>query len=259
MPALLQSNLVLLLLKIYGVLFVLGPIVLRATFRFKAKLNPQLVPRESLPADVQQFFAVRVPSITGVGFELVGYVNLGTMAGSTESYMALFSNSRTSEWADVSVVKSAKANVMKGYIEFITRCSNDAQVDTNTNATAPVLFPAPTYHVFRFPQIKDAFTLYRVHRMLAQQNLNGGRPEIPPKGQELPELKRRLERYGVRQQERGYMYLDPAGEYFRLTWKGAVLGAWRSIWPISLVRNLLMEGKSQTQLRSLGVAQARSI
>ena len=256
MPALLQNDLVLLLLKIYGVLFLLGPIILRATFRFKAKLNPQLVSPESLPPDVRQFMTPRVSAIAGLGFEPVGFINLGTMASGTQSFMALLSNSRTLEWADVSVVKSSKQ--MKGYTEFITRCSNDAQVDTNTNATAPVLFPWPSYHVFRFPQIKDAFTLYRVHRMLVQQNTPGSRPELPPKGQELAELKRRLERYGVRQQQRGYMYLDPAGEYFRLTWKGAVLGAWRSIWPISMLRNLWMQGQSQTRLRSLSVAQVRS-
>ena len=256
MPPFLQNDLVLLLLKVYGALFLLGPVALRATFRFKAKLDPQLVSKESLPPDVQQFMAARVAAITGLGFEPVGYINVGTMAGSTQSFMALFSNSRTLEWANVSVVKSAKQ--MKGYFEFITRCSDDAQVDTNTSFTAPVLSPWPSYRIFRFPQIKDAFTLYRVHRMLVQQNTGGSRPELPPKGQELAELKRRLERYGVRQQERGYMYLDPAGEYFRLTWKGAVLGAWRSIWPISLLRNVWMQGQSQTRLRSLGVAQVRS-
>jgi hypothetical protein len=255
MPALMQNDLIL-LLKVYGALFLLGPIVLRVTFRFKAKLDPQLVPRESLPPDVQQFIAPRVAAITGLGFEPVGYINLGTMAGGTQSFMALFSNSKTLEWADVSVVKSTKQ--MKGYSEFITRCSDDAQVDTNTNATAPVLFPWPSYHIFRFPQIKDAFTLYRVHRLLVQQNTGGSRPELPPNGQELAELKRRLERYGVRQQERGYMYLDDAGQYFRLTWKGAILGGWRSIWPISMVRNFLMQNQSQTQLRTLGVAQVRS-
>ena len=259
MPLLLQNGLALFLLKVYGVLFVLGPIVLRATFRFKAKLDPQLVPKESLPPEVQGFMASRVAAITSMGFESVGYVNVGTMAGGTQSFMALFSNSRTLEWADVSCVKATKANVLKGYIEFITRCSDDSQVDTNTNATAPVLSPWPGYHVFRFPQIRDAFTLYRVHRMLVPQNTGGSRPELPAKGQEIAELKRRLERYGVRQQERGYMYLDAAGEYFRLTWKGAILGAWRSIWPISTARNLWMQGQSQTRLRSLGVAQVRSI
>jgi hypothetical protein len=256
MPELLQNNLILLFLKIYGVLFVVGPIALRASFKFRAKLDLQPVSKELLPPDVQQFMATRTAGITGLGFEPVGYVRIEMVSGGTQSFMALFSNARTLEWADVSVAKSPK--VTKGYIEFITRCSNDSQVDTNTNAIAPVLFPAPSYHVFRFPQIKDAFTLYRVHRMMVQQNLGGSKPELPPKGQELAELKRRLERYGPRQQERGYMYLDPAGEYYRLTWKGAVLGAWRSIWPVSAIRNFLMENKSQSLLRTQGITQMRS-
>lgn len=256
MPEILQNGLVLLFLKIYGALFVLGPIVLRATFRFRAKLDPQIVSRESLPPAVAKFMEARTAGITGQGFEPVGYVRISMVSGGTQSFMALFSNSRTSEWADISVAQSSRQ--MKGYIEFITRCSDDSQVDTNTNATAPVLFPSPSYHVFRFPQIKDAFTLYRVHRMMVQQKLGGSSPEIPPKGQEIAELKRRLERYGVRQQERGYMYLEPGGQFFRLTWKGAALGAWRSIWPISMIRNLVMESKSQSVLRAQGVAQMRS-
>lgn len=256
MTEILQNHFLILFLKIYGVLFILGPIVLRATFRFRAKLDPQVVPKESLPPAVQQFMAARTAGITGLGFEPVGYVRIAMVSGSTQSFMALFSNARTLEWADVSVAQSSKQ--MKGYIEFITRCSDDSQVDTNTNATAPVLSPSPSYHVFRFPQIKDAFTLYRVHRMMVQQNLVRSKPELPPKGQEFAELKRRLERYGARQQEQGYMYLDGAGEFYRLTWKGAALGAWRSIWPISAIRNFVMETKSQSVLRSQGVAQMRS-
>lgn len=108
MPVLMQNDLVLLLLKVYGVLFLLGPIILRATFRFKAKLDPQLVPLESLPPDVGQFLKPRVAAIAGLGFEPVGYINLGTMAGSTQSFMALLNNSKTLEWANVSVVKSTK-------------------------------------------------------------------------------------------------------------------------------------------------------
>jgi len=250
------SGLVVLLLKIYGVLFVLGPIVLRMTFRYKATVSPQLVSLESLPEDVRQFMTPRLPGITALGFEPVGYVNLGSLAPRTEAYMALLSNSRTLEWADVSVVKSPRK--LRGYIEFITHCPDESQVDTNTNSIAPVLFPSPSYHVFRFPQIKDAFTLYRAHRMLVQEKIGGSRPELPPQGQELNELKRRLERYGPRQQERGYMYLERDAQAFRLTWKGAILGAWRSIWPISLVRAWWMQNRSEVQLRSMGVAQYRS-
>jgi len=255
MTAPMDSAFLLWLLKVYGAMILLGPILVRAQVKFKAKLNPQLVPVQSLPPDVQEFMAPRAQSIVGLGFEPIGYVNVGSMATGTESFMALFSNPRTLEWADVSVVKSATKTA--GYMEFITRCSNDAQVDTNTNSVAPVLFPWASYHIFRFPQVKDAFTLYRAHRMLVQQNTGGSKPELPPPGQELAELKRRLERYGPRQQERGYMYLDDAGEYFRLTWKGAILGAWRSVWPVSLLRRWWMQSRSEVRLRSMGVAQYR--
>jgi len=255
MTALLSNGFFLLLVKVYGAFLILGPILLRIQFRFKAKLDPQLVPVESLPPDVQQFMAPRVQSIVGLGFEPVGYVNLGKMTSNTGSFMALFSNPRTMEWADVSVVKSVTR--MAGYMEFITRCSDDAQVDTNTNSTPSVLFPLPTYHLFRFPQIKDASTLYRAHRMLVQEKIGGSKPVLPPRGQELAELKRRLERYGPRQQERGYMCLDDSGEYFHLTWKGAILGAWRSVWPVASLRRWWMQSREEDRLRSLGVAQYR--
>jgi hypothetical protein len=256
MTELFGTGMIGLVLKIYGALFVLGPLVLRATFRYKAKVNPQLVSLEALPQEVRQFMTPRLPGITALGFQPVGYVSLGSIAPNTEAYMALLSNSRTQEWADVSVVKSRTK--MRGYIEFITRCSDDSQVDTNTNSTAPVLFPSPSYHVFRFPQIKDAFTLYRAHHMLVQEKIGGSRPELPAQGQELSELKRRLERYGPRQQECGYMYLEADGQSFRLTWKGAILGAWRSIWPISVLRGWWMQNRSELRLRSLGVAEYRS-
>jgi hypothetical protein len=53
MTGLLDNGIVLLLLKVYGVLLLLGPVLLRAQFRYKAKLNPQFVPVETLPADIQ--------------------------------------------------------------------------------------------------------------------------------------------------------------------------------------------------------------
>ena len=256
MPAFLQSGPLPLFLEIYCVLILLAPVLLRSKFRMKATLNPRIVPLESLPPYVQGFMSLRAASITKLGFEPVGTIAL-SMVTNAGSFMTLYSNPRTSEWADVSVVKSAKQ--FKGYIEFITRCSDDSQVDTNSSSTAPVLSPTPAYHVFRFPQITDASVLYQAHRKLVQQNLRGARPEIPAPGQELAELKRRLERYGARQQKQGYMVLDATGENYKLTWKGAILGAWRSIWPISILRNYWMQSRSQTQLRALGVGQYRSV
>jgi len=63
-----QRNL-LLLLKVYGAMILLGPVLLRAQFRFKAKLNPQLVPSSRCPPMSGSSWRFGVKSIADLGFE----------------------------------------------------------------------------------------------------------------------------------------------------------------------------------------------
>jgi hypothetical protein len=236
----------------YVILLVISPIVLRIQFRYNAKVDPGAIALEDLPEDARAFIEPRVAEFAPWNFDLVAYVSLPKIVGSTEAYLALLTNSHTSEWANVTfVISPAKKS---GYIEFITRCSEQMQIDTTTNSTEPVLFLVPQYQVFRFPQVGDVFTLYRVHRMLVTEITHGALPVLPPAGGEIAELKRRLDRYGPWQQERGYMYLDARGEHYRLTWKGAILGAWRSIWPIPAVRSWRLRKENQAVINRLRVA-----
>ncbi len=236
----------------YGIVLILSPIVLRLQFRYRAKVDPRVVTLADLPAEVREFIEPRVATFAPWNFDVVAYLNLGSIAARTESFMALLSNPHTAEWAGVVFVMSRTKNVR--FMEFMTRCSEEMQIDTNTDSTAPVLFPLPRHHVFRFPQIQDVFTLYRVHRMLVNEITHGALPVLPPPGQELAELKRRLDRYGPWQQEHGYMYLDATGESYRLTWKGAILGAWRAVWPVPLLRGWRMQKVNQAVLNRIGAA-----
>jgi hypothetical protein len=241
------------ILIFYGVMLVVGPLTVRSQFRYQAKIDPQPLPIEALPAEIRAFMEPRLAGIQNLGFELVSYLRVGALTGGTQAYMALFSNPRTCEWADISAVRSRTA--LRGYIEFITRCSEDVQVDTNTNSTAGVLASHPAKRlVFRFPQVTDAFVLYRLHKMLVQEKTGGARPVLPPEGQEIGELKRRLERFGPTQAELGYMYLDEASQTYRLTWKGAIFAAWRSLWPVPALRSWQMKQAGASRLRALGVA-----
>jgi hypothetical protein len=233
-------------------LFILTPIMLHARFRYHAKVDPRPVALQELPAPARAFMEPRLSEFAAWNFELVAYVSLWKIAGSTEAYMALLSNLHTHEWADVTFVMSPKKNL--GYIEFVTRCSEQLQIDTNTDPGAPVLFPLPQYHVYHLPQVTDVFTLYRIHRMLVTEITHGALPVLPAAGEELAELKRRLERCGPWQQERGYLYLDASGESYRLTWKGAILGAWRAIWPMSILRTWRQRSKNSDILVRLGAA-----
>jgi hypothetical protein len=236
----------------YVILFVASPIILRARFRYNAKADPRAVTLQELPAPARAFMEARLSDFAAWNFELVAYVNLRKISGPTEAYMALFSNLHTHEWADITYVMSAVKK--SGYIEFVTRCSEQLQIDTNTNFAAPALFPLPQYHVFHLPQVTDVFTLYRIHRTLVTEITHGALPVLPPAGEEIAELKRRLDRYGPWQQERGYLYLDASGENYRLTWKGAVLGAWRAIWPISILRAWRQRNKNSDILMRIGAA-----
>lgn len=233
-------------------LFVLSPIILRARFRYNAKVDPRPIASEELPEPARAFMEPRLSEFAAWNFELVAYVRLWKIAGSTEAYMALLSNPHTHEWADVTFVKSPMKK--SGYIEFVTRCSEQLQIDTNTNLAPLLLFRLPQHHVFHLPQVTDVFTLYRIHRMLVTEITHGALPVLPAAGQEIAELKRRLDRYGPWQQERGYLYLDPGGENYRLTWKGAILGAWRTVWPISIFRAWRQHIKSSDILMRMGAA-----
>jgi hypothetical protein len=239
-------------LVFYGILLVVGPIVLRIQFRYRANVEPRVVAFGDLPAEVREYIEPRVATFALWNFDLIAYLNLGRIAARTESFMALLSNPHTAEWAGITFVISRTKKTR--FMEFMTRRSEEMQIDTSTDSTAPVLFPLPQHHVFRFPQIQDVYTLYRVHRMLVNEITRGALPVLPPPGQELVELKRRLDRYGPWQQEHGYMYLDAKGENYRLTWKGAILGAWRAVWPVPLVRGWRMQKENQTVLNRIGVA-----
>ncbi len=237
----------------YGIALILSPILLRIHFRYRATVDPRVVPLDEVPAAVREFIEPRVVSLAPWNFDLVAYLSLGKITAGTETFVALLSNPHTAEWADVTLVVAKSRTA--GYIEFVTRCSEEVQVDTNTSATPPALFRTRQHHVFRFPQVQDAFTLYRIHRLLVTQITHGALPVLPPPGEEVAEFKRCLERYGPWQKEHGYMYLDKSGENYRLTWKGAIVAAWRGIWPVPVFRGWRMRAENQAVLNRIRVAK----
>jgi len=240
-------------LLFYAIMLVLAPVALRYQFRYRAKFSPHSIAVEDLPAAARNFIEPKIKAIEAWGFDILNWLKFDGGSPGTHSFMVLLSNPHTREWADVSYVFAGAKS--RGYVEFITACSDGSQLDTNTNALAPVLFPTPKRYVFRFPQIEDVFTLYRLHRMLVQLNLNSSYPVLPPNGQELIELQRRLERYGPWQRSRGYMYLDATDGSYRLTWKGAMIGGWLSIWPMPQLRAWQMRLQSEAIVQKLGVSQ----
>jgi hypothetical protein len=234
---------------VVGIYYILGPVLVRSTFKFNAQCRPVLIPAGQLPPAIAALFRDRIPQIQNLGFEFVGCYDCGNMAANTRSYIAYFCNRQTQDFANISAVITPKKAT--GYFEFSTRFSDGSFLETNTNRVLPLSPPNPQVRIFRFPEIADPVSLYRLHRRLIEKYAGGLWPQGEPKGTEIQRLVRVVESYGPRHVQNGYMYLSPRGDQYRLTWKGAFLMTWRALPPTSLVRKALQSQAMRAELKSL--------
>ena len=228
---------------------VVGPVVLRFTFRFSATCHPSNVAREGLPPAVRALFDRWSNQIQGLGFTLVGYYDMGMLASGTRSFLAYFVNRTSGEFANVSVVQTKEKT--QGYFEFSSSFTNGLTLDTNVNKTISISSTPPDILIFRFPEFTSPVELYRIHRALVQKHAAFLRPQMPPEGQEHTRIAQQIGRFGPCQAKAGYMWLVPDTTHYLLTWKGACLMTWKSLWPTSLIRRALYRAHMQKLLTSL--------
>ena len=233
----------------WALLHVTGPLVVKATFRFAAKVEPIKVPLEAVPAAVRAAVDRWSTQIQSLGFSSVGVYSMGGLASNTQSFLAYFVNRTASDFANVSVVLSSAGT--KSYFEFSSSFTSGLTLDTNINQIVSIGSTPPDILVFRFPSIASPSLLYQIHRALIQKHAAFLRPQLPPEGEEATRIVQQIGRYGPRQAAAGYMHLAPGDTHYRLTWKGALLMTWKSIWPTSLIRRTLYQMRMQKALKSL--------
>ncbi len=241
-----------LLTEIAGLLVLLhvaSPLLLRATFRFSGHCNPVPVDPGSVPPLVQGLVGRCAPKFESLGFSFLGYFDLGSLATNTRSYLAYFVNRSSGVFANVSVVASPAKTL--GYFEFSSSFTNGLTLDVNTNKIVSLTPPRLGFRVFRFPEVFDPVHLFHIHRALVQKYAAQLQPQLPPVGQESTRIKLQIEQYGPEQAKAGYMYLSKDGQTYRLTWKGSLITAWKSLWPTSMVRTWIYREQMKTELRAL--------
>src|SRR6266851_1750129 len=242
-------NLWIQLAGILVVLHLISPLVLRVTFRFPGRCNPVLVDPGSVPPLVQGLVGRCATKFASLGFSLVGYFDLGSLATNTRTYLAYFLNRSSGVFANVSVVTSPAKTA--GYFEFSSSFTNGLTLDVNTSKIVSPMPPRPGFRVFRFPEVFDPMELFQIHGTFVQKYAAQLEPHLPPVGQESSRTKSQVERYGPEQARTGYMYLSKDGQTYRLTWKGATLLAWNALWPTSMVRGWMYRAQMKREPGSL--------
>jgi len=234
-----------------GILHLATPLALRNTFRFSAHCRPQLLAAQEWPAEVTEHLRTLTLQLRNLGFEFSGCYDLGELGVHTDTVVAVFNHPDTHDYA--SFIVSSAAHLTDSYLEFSTEFSSGLRLETNNNGVLPLTPDPKNMRVFRFPEIEEPCALYCLHRQLIEKHAEGAWAKPEARGQEIQRWVRAAENYGPRHAQTGYMKLVAGSESYQLTWKGAILMAWKRLWPTSMVRQWFYGQAMRAELRSLEV------
>ncbi len=238
--------------------FVLGPVLVKLGQKLRARPAFERVQPESgrIPPDVFPFFNATLRALAPEGFREAGYLRQTGFAPNVETWLLMLENRPAQEAAVAIAALStlpSQGGVKTRQVDFSVSWEGDRAVTASSGAMLP-LFPAtPGILIQHFPGLDDPRRLLQAHRALVARNAPAGvARRYPPPGEFEAWLVQAMQRELARQVPTGYLRLDAPGEFYRPTWKGAVLMTWKLAWPVSAVRRRLHGRRAESLLAELG-------
>jgi hypothetical protein len=145
------------------------------------------------------------------------------------------------------------------YVEFVSRFRDGTVVHTNNSPQPGVFGPRPTHTAGRFPAVKEADRLYRLHQALAERHPSGLkvlRLDEEFAGEARATVAASLVEEMEAQVKTGYLHLSPQERVYRPTCKGACLMTWKLLWPVKAIRRVLQEREAARLMADLAVQPA---
>jgi hypothetical protein len=220
------------------------PVVMRLilTQGARPELTPFSLDDPDLPEQEARYFRAVIEELGPEGFEPVTGLGLPSQTPLVKEVLLLLVNRQTKD-AAMAVMMYAKVAPLPGrkvfYAGFWTQFRDGMVVSTHNCTDLDGFPPRPKHTAGRFPAVRDAGRLYRLHRALTARSGSGDR------------VLRLDEEFGgdaaayvaammVEELEdvdrAGYMALARDGKVYRPTWKGAFLMTWKELWPAKAIR-----------------------
>lgn len=239
--------------------FILGPVLVKTTQRLPAKPRFEHIdPNEGLSSEVYELFKASLGPMQEIGFtEQVFLRQDEQMPGQTVNLCALTNPQTHDMGMVVHMMQQVEAGkpIKVPYVEYFTRYEDETSVTTNNNDE---IMPFPKQEGRRttqVPEIKDPKRVHEIHRVLMGVDQHGPiKPAPMADGLEATVIESMVKEFET-QIGTGYLVLDPGGECFRPTWKGAILMTWKLCWPVSAIVRSLRKSATASLLRKLGVNQ----
>lgn len=239
--------------------FLLGPVLVRFAQKLRARPAFERVEPESgcIPAEVFPFFNATLRALAPEGFREAGYLRQTGFAPNVETWLLMLENRPAQEAAlalvGISTLPSQRG-VKTRQVDFSSSWEGERSVTVSNGAFLQLFPPTPGILIQHLPGLEDPRRLLRVYRALAARHA----PAVlarryPPPGEFEGWLADAMRRGLARQVPTGYLQLDAAGEFYRPTWKGALLMTWKLAWPVKPIRGWLCRRRARALLAELGV------
>jgi hypothetical protein len=237
----------------------LGPVLVRLTNKQMAYPDFTFPGPEDLPPQIAAAFARSSEMMAGLGFEQVACLYKSGLATNVRIYILLLVNRATNETAVVfdMLATSGVSSTHRLVMDFGTELSNGVEVCTSTGGDPFPYRKNPDKHIYKFPEVKNPWALYNLHRqMVSRHAAPGVYAFLPTPGNEVNAMSASMTKTLMKQAEFGYLYLDERGEFFRPTCKGAVLMTWKMAWPAGMISRALIKRRARRMMKQFRHAMA---
>ncbi len=240
---------------ILGIIFIpvallnlLGPLFVKKVQKLPARIRFTAHDENEFLLNREEEFNQLDSEIKNIGFEYIGSSYMKDT--NAETNFSLYTNETDMTCAlVVSIVSSVKTIT---YVEFSQLYEDGSMLDV-FNATQVSPFPDMDVKIaLRYPDIKSPKELYNIFLRIKNYLKNTALPMAYDKSKGFKHIEDFMARESDELVKRGYCYneIDSDGKR-SLTWKGAYLLTWRSVFPGNRIRDFIDRSYAARVLRNL--------
>jgi hypothetical protein len=252
------ATLVVWLVFVVVLAFVLSPLQLKLTHWVAAEhqFEPLDLDFEDVPEPFRAWSKSVEPQMQTLGFENLGHFRLAGSTPHVTTFVTLYENDPARQIAQFFTATAKRGFIRKSetVLAFVTEFIDGTRLVTANNRMLPITPQIRIREGSRsFPEIDDTRRLYAIHNASLAHFASDGIRLDPNVEDPAEYLKNEYRKETAKYVESGYYYLDEWRQVYRLTWKGAILGAWKSLWPVKPIRGWMRRSRAARLLRELGL------
>ncbi|HEV8233401.1 MAG TPA: hypothetical protein VGP84_02345, partial [Gemmatimonadaceae bacterium] len=214
-------------------MYIGGPIVLynKATLSTGPSHFPLTEAEHGLiPAALREYLDIAEDRLSGIGFGPPTRARMQVVSDLT-AMVSLFEHPVDGAIGGVFLSESAVTEHLSGMVWFCSSFADGTYVSTSNSQSVPLTPTSPEFHRLHFPGIDDAAELYELHRIRVKER-SRSRKHVPmTRGTDPLVYQDRDHARTVEHWVRCGYYRRTTDDALRHTVRGAVLSAWRGMFP----------------------------